>query len=153
MATTRPRTVPPAPTLVAHAPMLVLLLPFTTYLAARGNRKLWYGCAALLALGAISTVSRTAIMMLVVEGIVFLRLRPVETRRLWPLVVPLLIAVHLAVPGPDIHAEESHSVLYAALDLVTAKLARQLRKRKTRLTDKVRSKTARSPRAAKVRRT
>ena len=84
---------------IALGAMLVLLLPFTTYLAARGNRKLWYGCAALLALGAISTVSRTAIMMLVVEGIVFLRLRPVETRRLWPLVVPLLIAVHLAVPG------------------------------------------------------
>ncbi len=51
------------------------------------------------------------------------------------------VKVHLAVPGPDIHAEESAEELYAALDLVVGKLARQLRKRKTRLTDKRRSKT------------
>jgi hypothetical protein len=84
---------------IALGAMLVLLLPLTTYLASRGNRKLWYACGGILALGAVSTVSRTAIMMLAVEGIVFLRLRPVETRRLWPLIVPLLIGVHLAVPG------------------------------------------------------
>jgi putative sigma-54 modulation protein len=51
------------------------------------------------------------------------------------------VKVHLAVPGPDIHAEESADDLYAALDLVVDKLARQLRKRKTRLGDKRRSKT------------
>lgn len=50
------------------------------------------------------------------------------------------VKVHLAIPGPDIHAEESSSELYAALDLVMDKLMRQLRKRKTRLTDKRRSK-------------
>ncbi|MEA3208975.1 MAG: putative sigma-54 modulation protein [Chthoniobacter sp.] len=42
------------------------------------------------------------------------------------------VKLHLAVPGPDLHAEESHSDLYAALDLVTAKLAGQLRKRKAK---------------------
>lgn len=57
--------------------------------------------------------------------------------------------VHLAVPGPDIHAEEKHADLYAALDLVMDKLSRQLRKRKTRLTDKSRSKTAKIVRRAK----
>jgi putative sigma-54 modulation protein len=51
------------------------------------------------------------------------------------------VKVHLAVPGPDIHAEESAEDLYAALDLVVDKLARQLRKRKTRMKDKKRSKT------------
>jgi putative sigma-54 modulation protein len=51
------------------------------------------------------------------------------------------VKVHLAVSGPDIHAEQHAADLYAALDLVTDKLARQLRKRKTRLTDKRRSKT------------
>lgn len=50
------------------------------------------------------------------------------------------VKVHLAVPGPDIHAEDTALELYAALDLVVAKLARQLRKRKTRLKDKRRSK-------------
>ena len=45
----------------------------------------------------------------------------------------------LAVAGPDIHAEDWSEDLYAAVDGVVDKLARQLRKRKTRLTDKPRS--------------
>jgi len=45
------------------------------------------------------------------------------------------VKVHLAVPGPDIHAEDAEADLYAAIDKVTAKLARQLRKRKTRIVD------------------
>jgi putative sigma-54 modulation protein len=53
----------------------------------------------------------------------------------------ITVKVHLAVPGPDIHAEVSAEELYAAIDLVVDKLARQLRKRKTRLGDKRRSKT------------
>lgn len=40
--------------------------------------------------------------------------------------------VHLAVPGPDIYAEDAEDDLYAAIDKVVDKLARQLRKRKTR---------------------
>lgn len=51
------------------------------------------------------------------------------------------VKVHLAVPGPDIFAEASHADLYVGLEQVTEKLARQLRKRKTALTDK-RRKTA-----------
>jgi putative sigma-54 modulation protein len=60
------------------------------------------------------------------------------------------VKVHLAIPGPDIHAEESHFDLYAALDLVMDKLARQLRKRKTRLTDKRRSITGKLVRRRKL---
>ena len=54
------------------------------------------------------------------------------------------VKVHLAVAGPDIHAEEQDADLYAALDKVTEKLARQLRKRKTRLNDKRRSTAQRT---------
>ena len=46
------------------------------------------------------------------------------------------IKVHLAVPGPDIHAEDHEADLYAAIDKVIDKLSRQLRKRKTKLKDK-----------------
>ncbi len=49
------------------------------------------------------------------------------------------VKVHLAVPGKDIHAECADLDLYAAVDGVTHKLARQLRKRKTRLQDKKKS--------------
>jgi putative sigma-54 modulation protein len=45
-----------------------------------------------------------------------------------------VVKVHLAVPGPDIHAEDAETDLYAAIDKVVSKLAQQLRKRKTKLT-------------------
>ena len=60
------------------------------------------------------------------------------------------VKVHLAIPGPDIHAEESAAELYAALDVVVDKLARQLRKRKTKRTDKVRSKVQKAVRQRKT---
>lgn len=47
-----------------------------------------------------------------------------------------IVKVHLAVAGPDIHAQDAENDLYAAIDKVTDKLARQLRKRKTRLVSK-----------------
>lgn len=46
------------------------------------------------------------------------------------------VKVHLAVPGPDIHAEDRDGDLYAAIDKVSAKLSRQLRKRKTKLVNR-----------------
>jgi len=46
------------------------------------------------------------------------------------------VKMHIALPGPDIHAEDSESDLYVAIDKVLDKVAQQLRKRKTRLKDK-----------------
>ena len=54
------------------------------------------------------------------------------------------VRVHLAVPGPDIFAEHVSDDLYLALEQVTDKLARQLRKRKTALTDKPRKTSQRA---------
>ncbi len=47
-----------------------------------------------------------------------------------------VVKVHLAIPGPDLHAEDKGHDLYQAIDLVTNKLAAQLRKRKGTLTKK-----------------
>jgi putative sigma-54 modulation protein len=57
---------------------------------------------------------------------------------------------HLALPGPDIFGEESAADLHVALDMVTKQLERQLRKRKTRLTDKKRSTAQRKTRKVKT---
>lgn len=54
------------------------------------------------------------------------------------------VKAHLAVRGKDIHADVKAETLHAALDLAGDKLARQLRKRKTKLTDKRRSTVARA---------
>ncbi len=40
--------------------------------------------------------------------------------------------IHVALPGPDLHAESYDADLYAAIDKVLDKVAGQLRKRKTR---------------------
>jgi putative sigma-54 modulation protein len=45
---------------------------------------------------------------------------------------PYIVKVHLALPGPDIFAEDAEEDLYAAVDLTIAKLAQQLRKNKTK---------------------
>lgn len=45
------------------------------------------------------------------------------------------ITVHLNVPGPDVHAEATAQDMYAAIDAVEDKLARLLRKRKTRMVE------------------
>ena len=55
-----------------------------------------------------------------------------------------MVSARLSVAGPDLHAEEHSSDLYAALDAVATKLARQLRKRKTRLTDQRRARVQRA---------
>lgn len=62
-----------------------------------------------------------------------------------------IVKAHLAVPGPDIHAEEQGEDLYAALDKVASRLARQLRKRHTALVDKRRQQKQRAKESAKKR--
>ena len=59
------------------------------------------------------------------------------------------VKAHLAVAGPDIHAEDTGEDLYAALDKISAKLARQLRKRHTVLVDKRRKTKQRSAERSK----
>jgi len=45
------------------------------------------------------------------------------------------VKVHLAMPGPDVYAEDAENDLYAAIDKVIYKLHQLLRKRKTRLVE------------------
>ena len=56
------------------------------------------------------------------------------------------VKVHLAIAGPDVHASDVSGDLYAAIDKVGDKLARQLRKRKTRRGDKQRKSSRKESR-------
>lgn len=78
---------------------LVMLTPLALYLARRYRQRRWILCAFLFAAACASTVSRTGVVMFVVVGLVFLWLRPRETRRLWPLIIPALVAIHFVLPG------------------------------------------------------
>lgn len=45
---------------------------------------------------------------------------------------PYTVKVHLALSGPDIHAEDAEADLYVAIDKVVDKLSRQIAKLKTK---------------------
>lgn len=83
---------------IALSAALVMLVPLAIYLVkTRGN--LWYLAVGALVLGAVSAVSRTGVLMLVVVGLVFLWLRGRETRRIAPVILPIFVATHFLVPG------------------------------------------------------
>jgi hypothetical protein len=84
---------------IALGAALAMLVPLAVYLARRDGQHRWWIAAALLLIGVLATVSRTAILMLLVEGIVLLALKPREVRRMLPLLLPALVAVQFAMPG------------------------------------------------------
>lgn len=84
---------------IALGAVLVMLVPFAAYRAFAARRAAWWVALVILMLGALATVSRTAVVMIVAAAIVFVWIRPREMRRMWPAIVPLLLVVHLALPG------------------------------------------------------
>jgi O-antigen ligase len=77
----------------------VMLIPLGIYLYRKTGRKRWLVATALITLGALATVSRTSLVMLVAVALTYVRLRPKEVKRFWPLLLPSLLLVHFAVPG------------------------------------------------------
>jgi O-antigen ligase len=84
---------------IALGAALVLLVPLSVYLVQRFRSRRWWLASWVLVLGALATVSRTSVIMLLVLVIVFVCLRPKEMKRLWPALLPLLVVVHVALPG------------------------------------------------------
>jgi hypothetical protein len=84
---------------IALGAVLVMLVPLALYRAHSLRKRFWWVVTVVLVFGALSTVSRTAVVMLAILGLVYLLLRPEQTRRFWPLLLPALVAVHIALPG------------------------------------------------------
>ena len=79
--------------------MLVMMLPLAFYLFKRTARKEWLVAILILIMGALSTTSRTAIVMLIVIGLVFFWLKRDATIRLLPYVPVALVVIQVAMPG------------------------------------------------------
>ena len=92
------RTVGPAEHPIALGALLVMLVPLAVYVTRYYGGK-WYIAFACIVIGVLSTVSRTGIMMLIALGIVFFWLRGREMKRIWPLLLPVIVATQFAVPG------------------------------------------------------
>ena len=84
---------------IALGAAFVLLIPLAVYLVWRTKKWFWAVAGVLLVLGVLAPVSRTSVVMLLPVFLVFVWLRPSQTRRLWPLLVPVVCAAYIAVPG------------------------------------------------------
>jgi O-antigen ligase len=84
---------------IAYGSALLMLVPLAIYLARRTRTKAWWTAAVLLTLGSLATVSRTSILMIIVMLFLYVRIFPAYTKRLWPLLVPMLLVIHIALPG------------------------------------------------------
>ena len=78
--------------------VLAMLIPLAIYLLRTTRNKRWIVALVLLPLGVFATLSRTGIVMMLVIALVFLWLRPVQTRRLWPALLPAIVVIHFALP-------------------------------------------------------
>jgi hypothetical protein len=79
--------------------MLVMMLPLAFYLFQRTQQKWWLGAGLLLVMGALSTTSRTAVVMLIVIGLVFFWLKRAAVIRLLPWLPVGLVVIQVAMPG------------------------------------------------------
>lgn len=84
---------------IALGAAFALLLPLGVYLGVRFRQVRWWIATALLGLGALATLSRTSILMLMLVVVVFLWLRPRQTKRFWPVLLPAVVVIHFMLPG------------------------------------------------------
>ena len=84
---------------IEFSTVMAMMVPFAVYLAVSRRKRIWWLSASLLALADFTGGSRTGIIGVAVVLVVFLWLRPRQTLRCWPALIPLLIALHFAAPG------------------------------------------------------
>jgi polysaccharide biosynthesis protein PslJ len=78
--------------------LLAMAMPLALALTFVSGRR-WWVPTGLLTVGAMAATSRTPILVLATAGLVLLWLRPVDVRRLIPLLVPFIVIIPLALPG------------------------------------------------------
>ena len=84
---------------IALGAALAMLVPLAVYQGMRTRQGGWWIATGVLVLGTMATVSRTAMLMLLAEAVVFVVLKPASMKRMWPLLLPLLVVAHIAAPG------------------------------------------------------
>jgi hypothetical protein len=88
---------------IAFGVVLIMMIPLGAYLAKQASTalraRLWVVAALLCAMAAVTTVSRTTVMMLLAMAIVVVRLRGSAVVRYWPALLVLPVAIHFVAPG------------------------------------------------------
>jgi polysaccharide biosynthesis protein PslJ len=88
---------------IALSAALFMTFPLALYLIGRAKTRLraqlWGVAAAICAMGAVATISRTTVIMGLALLVVGLWVRGRQVLRFWPLLLILPFAIHFAVPG------------------------------------------------------
>ncbi len=84
---------------IALGAAFCVLLPLAVYRAAAFRQRRWWVVAGLIAVGVLATRSRTPIVMLGVEVLVYAVLRTREMKRVWPAFIPVVLVAYVALPG------------------------------------------------------
>lgn len=88
---------------IALSAALFMIFPLALYLIGRAKTRvraqLWGVAAAICAIGAVATISRTTVIMGLAILVVALWVRGRQLIRFWPLLLALPVAIHFTVPG------------------------------------------------------
>jgi len=76
-----------------------MLMPLAAYLAITRKQARWWIAMVALLLGDFASGSRTGIVGLLIVIVVFVCLRPRQTLRCWPALIPVIPVLHFAAPG------------------------------------------------------
>lgn len=84
---------------IEFSTVTTMLLPIALYLAVGHRQKRWWAAVAILEVGALSSGSKTGFIELVGMALIFIWLRPRQTLKSWPAVIPIVIVMSVLVPG------------------------------------------------------
>jgi hypothetical protein len=88
---------------IALGVALAMMVPFALYLTGRASTvlrsRLWVAAAGVITIGAVTTISRTTVLMFTAMVAVGLALRGRMMLRFWPLLLVLPFVIHFASPG------------------------------------------------------
>ncbi len=76
-----------------------MLMPFAIYLAVKFRKRVWWLAFVVLLLGEFASGSKTGMLGVAAMVGVFLWLRPRQTLRFWPAIIPMVVLVHVVAPG------------------------------------------------------
>jgi len=86
---------------------LVMCVPIALHLATRASsvrrRRIWLTLAGVICMGALATVSRTVVLMLLAMTVCAFVVYGRRLLRFWPLLIVLAAATHFAAPGVVSH--------------------------------------------------
>jgi hypothetical protein len=92
---------------IALGAALAMCLPLAVYVCTRAATKLrfllWASATIVIAMAAVSTVSRTVVLMLGVMVVVAASLRGRQLIRYWPALLAIVVVTHIGAPGAISH--------------------------------------------------